>query len=338
MTVDWFERLTGFREGPYEETRAKLKVNGSQLASMVNGKSYGVGSFELVSLKTLRERAAAAMLSGTLKASLLRGDVRQLHGAPEYAGALFQVASQFNALEMTAPSVTPEDGVTRYQHDHTQGPACAIAAGAATIFRNYFVPFAGAAGQTAARQLDGLAGLGEVLTAGIGRPSGELWQMRNGYALCTQTGLAAISDYLATLRADEIDALHGLLSIGVQWDVEVTDGASGPGPLVSQAFCSALPVAYTSVPSHHWGAFASLVLEAAYEATMWAGVLNAKRGASNVVLLTLLGGGAFGNDVEWILGAMRNALSKVASYNLDVRIVSYGPPSRELFGFVESIG
>jgi len=30
-------------------------------------------------------------------------------------------------------------GVTRYQHDHTQGPACAIACGAATIYRNYFV-------------------------------------------------------------------------------------------------------------------------------------------------------------------------------------------------------
>jgi hypothetical protein len=65
--------------------------------------------------------------------------------------ALFQVASQFNALEMVAPNITPEDGVTRYQHDRTQGPACAIAAGAATIYRNYFVPVAGGIGQTAAR-------------------------------------------------------------------------------------------------------------------------------------------------------------------------------------------
>jgi hypothetical protein len=45
----------------------------------------------------------------------------------------------------------------------------------------------------------------------------------------------------------------------------------------------------------HWEAFASLVLQAAYEATMFAAVLNAQRGASNVVL-TRLGGGAFGND------------------------------------------
>ena len=63
-----------------------------------------------------------------------------MHADPELDGALFQVASQFNLLEMTGPSATPEDGVTRYSADHTQGPACAIAAGAATIYRNYFAP------------------------------------------------------------------------------------------------------------------------------------------------------------------------------------------------------
>ena len=41
--------------------------------------------------------------------------------------------------------MTPEDGVTRYKDDPTQGPACAIAAGAATIYRNYFVPIGDAA-------------------------------------------------------------------------------------------------------------------------------------------------------------------------------------------------
>jgi hypothetical protein len=65
---------------------------------------------------------------------------------------------------------------------------------------------------------------------------------------------------------------------------------------------------YTRVPSSHWEAFASLVLQAAYEATMSAAVLNAQRGASNVVLLTQLGGGAFGNHDDWIHVALRRAL------------------------------
>jgi hypothetical protein len=253
-----------------------------------------------------------------------------MHRAPEYAGALFQVASQFNALEMTGPNVTPEDGVTRYQHDHTQGPACAIAAGAATIYRNYFVPVASGIGQTADRQLDGLAAVGEALSGVVGRPIVDLWHMRNGYAMCSRDGLDAISAHLMRLRPEQVDALRGKLYIAAQRDVEVTDASNGQGPRVSQAFCSALPIAYTSVPPRHWRPFASLVLEAAYEATMWAAVLNAHRGASNIVLLTLLGGGAFGNDPAWIFGAMRYALRNVASLDLDVRIVSYGPPSRDL--------
>jgi hypothetical protein len=155
--MDWFERLTGFRETSYHDTRAKLKVDGSRLKSLINGKDYGIGELELVSLQALRERAkSAGGLPGRLKASVATGDVRQMHQSPENAGAVFQVASQFNLLEMTGPEVSPEDGVTRYQHDRTQGPACAIAAGAATIYRNYFAPVDGSDGQTAERQFDGL--------------------------------------------------------------------------------------------------------------------------------------------------------------------------------------
>ena len=70
------------------------------------------------------------------------------------------MASQFNVLEMISEHVTPEEGVTRYAWDRTQGPACAIAAGAATIYRNYFVPVGDGVGQTADRQIDALAGVG----------------------------------------------------------------------------------------------------------------------------------------------------------------------------------
>jgi hypothetical protein len=334
--MDWFEQLAGFREGSYEETRAKLKVDAGRLQSLVNAKSYRVGEFELVPLQTLRERARSVVgPSGRLKARVVRGDVRQMHGVREYAGALFQVASQFNALEMTGPDITPEDGVTRYQYDHTQGPACAIAAGAATIYRNYFVPVARGTGQTAKRQLDGLAAVGEALSGAVGRPITDLWHMRNGYAMCSREGLDAISTHLARLRLEQIDALRGKQCIAVQRDVEVTDARNGQGPLVSQAFCSALPVAYTSVPSRHWRPFASLVLEAAYEATMWAAVLNAQRGASNIVLLTLLGGGAFGNERDWIVDAIGRSFGAVSSFDIDARIVSYGAPSREIIDLAE---
>lgn len=329
--MDWFERLTGFREQDYATTRQNLEVDGTQLRSLVNGASFGIGEFELVSLQALRERVQrGGGMAGKLRVRAVSGDVRKMHRMPEYAGALFQVASQFNMLEMVSPDVTPEHGVTRYEHDGTQGPGCAIAAGAATIYRNYFVPVGDSAGQTHDRQLDGLADLGGVLSEALGRPVRDLWDMRNGYALCSRDGLDAIAGLLAKLSPDQTDALRARHRIGVHRDVEVTDADGAHRPRVSQAFCSALPVKYTSVPSTHWAAFASLVLEAAYEATMWAAVLNAQRGKSNLVLLTRLGGGVFGNDAAWIYAAMRRALTLVAEFDLDVRLVSHGGLAPEL--------
>ena len=269
--------------------------------------------------------------------SVVKGDVRRMHQSPENAGALFQVASQFNLLEMMSPHVTPERGVTCYQDDPTQGPACAIAAGAATIYRNYFVPIVGSQGQTVARQLDGLADLGVALSSGTQLPVSDLWTMKNGYALCNETGLDTITRYLRTLGSDQIDVLRGNLCIGIHRDVEVTEAAGPDRPRVSQAFCSALPVAYSHVPSPHWELFASLVLEAAYEATLWAAVANAQRGASKVVFLTLLGGGAFGNPGSWIHAALKRALKLMMIFNLDVRLVSYGPPSKELLAIAAGV-
>ncbi len=217
----------------------------------------------------------------------------------------------------------------------TQGPACAIAAGAATIYRNYFAPVAGGVGQTADRQIDRLAAVGQALSKALNKPVTDLWRMRNGYALCEPAGLEAISQHLASLSQEEVDALRGKLAIAVQSDVEVTDAAGAPGPLVSQAFCSALPIAYANVPSGNWRGFATLVLEAAYEATMWAAMLNARRGGSNIVLLTLLGGGAFGNDQRWILAAMRRARAAVSAFEIDARIVSFGAPSAALLSVAQ---
>lgn len=324
---NWFERLAGFRETAYDHTQQRFEIVGERLRSRVNGRSYRVGNLQFASLQHLRRQAASSGVSGRLRYSEIKGDIRRLHRAPEYAGALFQVASQFNLLEMASPDITPERGVTCYQYDNTQGPACAIAAGAATIYRNYFVPFDAGFGQTAKRQLDGLADIGAKLSHALCMPAQQLWTMRNGYALCTHAGLEAISTYLREATDEGRGELRSLLRIGVHRDVEVTDGDGPDHQLVSQAFCSALPIAYSPIPSEHWRSFAELILEAAYEATLWAGAVNAQHRGSNIVLLTRLGGGAFGNDGVWIDAAMHRALTLARDFDLDVRLVHYGANS-----------
>ena len=338
MKDNWFSRLTAFEEGPHGTVQEHLEVNEQTLRSKVNGRSFGIGTFEMASLAELRARVAqGAHQPGPARLSIVTGDVRKMHQMPEYEGALFQVASQFNALEMIGPTVTPEEGVTRYEHDRTQGPACAMAAGAATIYRNYFVPVGDQIGQTASRQLDGLADIGAELRRALGLPVSKLWSMQNGYALASRSGLELISNHLRNIGESAADELASHLRIGIHWGVEVTDGPTSPGPLVSQIFCSALPVAYGRVPPPYWQDFAQLVLDAAYEATLLAAVSNQRLAGSNIVLLTLLGGGAFGNASEWIHTAIRRALSKTQGRPLDVRLVSYGQPSAQLRALIEGL-
>jgi hypothetical protein len=331
MTEDWFEELMGFKERPYPETKRHLAVVGKTLRSSINGCSYAIGDLETPSLSELRDRAATLVgsIAGKVRVSNVAGDVGAMHRVPENKHAMFQVASQFNLLEMSGPDVGPEDGVTRYRSDRTQGPACAMAAGAATVYRNYCVPLDGHTGQTRDRQLDCLRDLGVAL----GNRDGALWTMRNGYALCTDAGLTRIDRTLRSSDASERDSLRDLLRIGIHWDIQVSAGGAAD-MFVSQAFCSALPMSYTGIPAERWSAFARLVLEGAYEATLWAAVINAHRFSSNVLFLTELGGGAFGNDAQWIHDAMRRALRMFADFDLDVRLVSYRAPTPELERFV----
>jgi hypothetical protein len=319
MLRDWFADLTGFPEASGDEVRRQLLVSGTSLRSRVSGRAVQIGVLGMPSLGELRARAQphGPHLAGALKVSQVVADVAALHRDRANAGALFQVASQFNLLEMTSPSITPEHGVTRYADDNTQGPACAIAAGGATIYRNYFVPVGGGIGQARDRQIDCMRGLGVAL----GNVDESLWTMSNGYALCSEDGLNTINQRIERLSTAERATLGDLLQVGVHRDVEVTH-PDARGQTVSQVFCSALPVAYTTIPPARWATFAQLVLEAAYEATMWSAVLNASRG-SRIVYLTLLGGGAFGNEQAWILSAMRRALHQIRGVRLDVRIVSY---------------
>lgn len=334
--MTWFETLTGIVEESPEQVRRELMLDDDYLVCP-NGKRIGMGRLEIPKLSELRE-AVAGMdgRPGKLTVRELVGDARMLHADAANANALFQVASQFNLLEMTGPSVTPERGVGIYQYDRTQGPTCAIACGAGTIYRNYFAPLGENVGQSASRQIDCSDNLGRKL----GNVNKGLWSMENGYLFPTDGGLEKMTTRLQSLTEDELDELRGELRIGVQWSAEVTlpeVSSTGAAHRVSQAYCSALPVAYGRQPADEWADFAKLVLDAAYEATICAGIINAGRTANKVVYLTLLGGGVFGNRDEWIIDAIDRAVTKYRDVDLDVAIVSYGRSKRAVKNLVSRI-
>lgn len=317
----WFERLAGFREGEVVDVGALFVVDGEQMTSTANGRTMQFGRFETPTLDELRQRSGEQVSSsGQLRIREVVGDAQLLHLDPGNAGALFQVASQFNTLEMVSPSVTPEDGIDRYETDRTQGPACAVACGAGTIYRNYLVPLGSRIGQSADDQIDCLADLGHELGTKI--------DMQNGYALPTAAQLATVNERLVGLDGGARNQLMGTLRIGLQWNTEVT--LDGTGHLVTQAYCSALPLAYSSHHRREWEPFARLVLDAAYEATFCAGVLNAASTGNPRIYLTLVGGGVFGNPAPWVIDAVSRAQRRFVDHGLDVAIVSYGRPNRRL--------
>jgi hypothetical protein len=315
----WFEQLTGFRESDGVPVADRIVEDGPYLKSTANGRRMHRGGFSTVSVEELRRRRDGVEPHGQTTVRDLVADVRTLHTAVSGAGATFQVASQFNMLEMVSPHVTPEAGIDRYEGDPTQGPACAIACGAGTIHRNYLVPFEESGfvvrGQTAGRQLNGLAELAAAVELDV--------DMRNGYAFVARDELGRVGRCLDTLSGPERDELAGLLRLGVQSDTEVTLGDAGH--LVTQVFCSAFPISYSRIDATAWEPLARLVLDAAYEGTLAAATAAAARTGNGTVYLTWVGGGAFGNPRSWVFDAMRRAVNLHRTAGLDIQVVSMTP-------------
>jgi len=317
----WFEQLFGFREDSYEQTRRRFSVDGTTLRSLVNDRSFEIGTFRTPTLASLRERAPEVRPGRLEITHEVVGDVLELHALPDNHGALFQVASQFNCLEFADPREVPEDGVTGYASDPTQGPACSLAAAAATVVRNYFAPVGGGEGQTRDRQIDNL----DALAGMLGAP-GEYFEVVNGYTWSDETRLRRLRERMA---AYDRERLLDAVKIGLQTDVGVTFARRFVEPerpaVVSQAFCSALSCGYTQVGLDHWEPLATLVLDAAYEATLWAAALHRRAEDERAprIWLTFLGGGAFGNRTEWIGQAIGRALARLEGVALDVRIAHY---------------
>eukprot|EP00416_Gambierdiscus_australes_P027708 CAMPEP_0171084088 /NCGR_PEP_ID=MMETSP0766_2-20121228/18106_1 /TAXON_ID=439317 /ORGANISM="Gambierdiscus australes, Strain CAWD 149" /LENGTH=464 /DNA_ID=CAMNT_0011541569 /DNA_START=48 /DNA_END=1442 /DNA_ORIENTATION=- len=347
---DWFSALFGFSEvAGYAESKRWLRIwpalrpgEPQILESLLTGEKFGCGCFEAPTLAELRSIGRNLKLPGRLRVTNELGDVGAKHALRENRHAVFQAASQFNCLEFVGPSVRPEDGVACYAMDRTQGPCCAIACGAGTVFRNYFVPLdahgrmaanegsVAQRGQTEKLQLLNLADLGTLLTKGA--PQSTLFEVKGGYTLAGKPQLTRFNEALRQLK--DLDTARSQIRIGVHRDVQVTSARWGREQLrdaeqtVTQVYGSACSVAYNqrSNPSD-WASFGTLVLEASYEATLWAAVLSAARHkteGSRRIFLTCLGGGVFGNRMEWIEAAMDRAFTLFREYDLDVRIVTYG--------------
>jgi len=343
---EFFEYLFGFNEKSlsYDEVRERFAAEDDgpsiTLLSKANGRRFRAGSFECPSLRSLREeekRLAGAGLGGALEVRhVVTTGALEDHANPANAGALFQVASQFNCLEFTSSARIPEEGVSWYVHDATQGPACAVACAPATVYRNYLVPLGAERGQTAERQLnlledlEALLGNREELDA---EGHGRYFWLKNGYVCSDTKRLEALRKRLEEMDEAGREELRSCIKVGLGLGSEVSFSAlvpfeglvpvpAGSAQRASQVFSAAANVKMAGCVPADWEPFTRLLLEATYEAALWAAVRNARLAAeaasppplgSRRVMLTSVGGGVFGNRPQWIMDAMNRALRVLAA-------------------------
>lgn len=322
--------MFGFRERDYVETRNKLDCCGEVLTSKVNGKSFQIGAFDLPTVAALRARrdkavaAASSEFGGSgLSFRNIVGSALDLHLDPANAGAVFQVSSLFNCLETAQAGRGPEAGITHYGSRSGQGPICAMACPAATIYRNYFVNGTGQLNNS----VDCLSALGRF----VRNDEHKYWTVVRGYCLpVLPNHMANLSHAIGRDREYQLQA-QSRVQVGIHWDTEVKEG----NHKVCQVFCSALPVSQMKQrPISDWGGLAEALLEAAFDATLMAGtIMAAERGIERVsVYLTAVGCGSLGNRRHWIRQALHRALVANDEAPLDVMLVHYEevPPEFDL--------
>lgn len=320
----WLTELTGVVEKSHFQTRLQFSYDKdtTEVISLINGRKMRAGHLEMPTLRSLRLRAGNAPVGQTgLKISEHVGDVIGLLRNPENKGATFQVSSQFNLLEMPNAFVTPDAGITGYQKDYTQGPRCAMECAGGLIYRNYLIPLNDLQGQTESNQIDCLQDIADEF------PDERFWGMKNGYVMTNGFLMRKLTERISPFQIGhrEHNRIMGSLRVGIQTDTEVV--AAGPDQLVTQVFCSAIPMLDPETDDADYEAFGRLVLDGAYEATLAAAVVNAQRTGNNRVFLTYVGGGVFFNPHEWIEDAISRALRLYRNYDLDVRLVSHLKPS-----------
>jgi len=377
IPAKWFVNVFGFAEpSSLPDIKKSFQVKKSAtnhiLMTVKNKpKEIDVGVFRYMSVKQLLDVASANTNAKSvfgfdptdnLKYYTVTSTASAVHTNPGYYGSIFQVASQFNALEMAGPALTPQNGITNYWNywnDKTQGPVCAMVCPFGTLYRNYFCMPDTGGNQPEDKSVNGNPQTGTA-TGGTDPGNNQIntltelmkidvcfndLKFQNGYIFVkNKAQLNAINTYLST--PENFWKAMMAIKYVIQEDTPVVN-VSGDGTIlshtVSQIYCSAYPVAYSTDPptmplgsisggvsstsKKDYALLSSMILHAVYYSTLAYAVSRiTEDNIRKNVFLTKVGGDAFGNNMYLIHTAIHNAVRHFIAYPIDVYIVNYEPP------------
>lgn len=263
------------------------------------------GVFRCGSLREFTQNSPVAS-QGSLRLFVLLGqspltDIGHLQAvAPP--DSLFQVASQFNCLESPGPYLVK---VKDYFHDPTQGPRASISAYSGTLLRHYSAPDRSGGSRFSQREPGPqIHLLHRVSLPGLARVESGYLQPHN--ITDPETFARLLEDHFEDLEVGHHQSLPVLL--GANWD-----GPVAGQPLISQVFTSTLAAGgYGTVnfEQKSWRTIVGQLQRAAYLGTLLAAATTAQRRA----VLTLIGGGVFGNPLPLIWESLLWACQEVKSH------------------------
>jgi hypothetical protein len=238
-------------------------------------------------------------------------NILEVQSNPAFDGATFLAASNFNCLEFMNENMSAGEGITRYHRDHTQGPYCALAAGPAILYRNYFVPHGGEIGQLAKE----LELLGDTPIAKY-----------------VQHGRPIIKDS-SELAQYDWKTMDSKFLIGLHENCQVTTTQVGtkfadapPGRIIHQVYAAAFDFRRIVVDDTMME-IARRMLTAEYKATILAAWEMSRkypgRAGSNKLSLTLLGGGVFRNPFPLICDTIMACEEVLVQSGLEAYVVCY---------------
>ena len=200
----WFKETFGFEECSYYETKQhfKLSSDGTELTSLRNNRKFHVGLFEVLSHKDLHARKVklkddAGKDLGGLIFSNISGSVESLIKNMIMKGLFFKPLLSlivWKWLVLAYAQRTVSHGINLIA---SQGPACALACPAGTLYRNYFVNKG--RGQAApGNQINTLDIVEEILGDTNHSTKGAVyWHVKNGYCMpLNNSSMSALNERL----------------------------------------------------------------------------------------------------------------------------------------------
>lgn len=331
-----FEHVMGISEAEFKTRSLADQKKFLQNGFLINEKTkkrFAVGTFEQKSIQVLRAQVAQKKQGPGCTFHVIEGydkawehwfrdkvDITALQADSNNKDAVFQVASNFNALEGGG---SPKAGIMSYLSPglYVQGEAAVLSAMPGIIDRNYYVQHE-VNGTTYQGQREKQINFLQQFSL-TNRP---FIPVNNGYL-----GTINDIDMFANATDEQMRAYEGRVLIGFHEGIQVIGGL-GPqkselphykaiqvndeSQRVNQVFAAAMM--NPSWNNKGEEKLARMLLNAAYEGILSFSHIKQK----NKVFLTLIGGGVFHNKLSWIADAIDRAVRESLNKgNMQINLV-----------------